>query len=154
MFLSNRNGNSIMTLFHQSLGALILAVLSLPAHAVYVAVHNQGHYSVRFEVNGRDSGFFETGLSRVMENASGAIRIYFNVGDLTCVTSQVVALEKWDLQVGKNNVDIFFQGNEFNPRLKLNGFDPVDFLNLLINLNDEYHLGGRGRCDWVKNSIP
>lgn len=163
MFLSNRNGNSIMALFHQSLGALILAVLSLPAHAVYVAVHNQGHYSVRFEVNGRDSGFFEVGQSRIVENASGTIRLVWRPSRVleitgcpaTTVTVHGIEIgqglftsKKFELRVGNNNVDIVFHGDTFNPVLRLNGFDPVDVLGFdlvndipvaySVNFNGEY----------------
>ncbi|TAN67452.1 MAG: hypothetical protein EPN17_11055 [Methylobacter sp.] len=150
-----------MTLFNKSLGALVLAALSLPANAVNVTVHNQGHYWVSFEVNGRHSDALSIGQSRTMENASGTIRIFSYAGYNSCVTTRVFTPEvdmTWDLQVGKNDVEIFFQGNEFNPRLKLNGFDPVNYFSWSINLNDEYSFAPHGTykktCEWVKNSFP
>jgi len=152
-----------MTLFNKSLGILILAALALPTNAVNVTVHNQAHYSVRFEVNGRDSGFFDVGQSRTVENASGTIRLVWRPSRMleitgcpaTTVTVHGIEIGqglftdgKFELRVGNNNVDIVFHGDIINPVLRLNGFDPVDVLGFdlvndipiayPVNFNGEY----------------
>ncbi|MDO9105452.1 MAG: hypothetical protein Q7U57_10875 [Methylovulum sp.] len=137
-----------MTLFNKSLGALVLAALSLPANAVNVTVHNQAHYLVSFEVNGRHSGNFSIGQSRTMDNASGTIRINWLVnGFIWCSTTEV-SVQKVELQVGEQNVEIFFQGDVFTPHLRLRGFDIARYFGGSINLNHDYGIHEPFGCDW------
>jgi len=151
-----------MTLFNKSLGAFILAALTLPANAVNVTVHNQGHYLVSFEVNDRHSGNFGVGQSRTMENASGTIRInWLPYGFSWCSTTEMTTPKigkRWALQVGKNDVEIFFQGDIFAPHLRLNGFDPINYsddrADWSINLNDDYQIRDYVFCEWRKLHFP
>ena len=112
--------------------ALCVATISLPAGAVNVTVHNQGHYFVSFEVNGRHSGNFGVGQSRTIDNASGTIRLNWLPGFTWCSTTSIAvpnsnftSLEGIQLLVGQSDIDITFKGDIFSPEMLLSGFDKV-----------------------------
>ncbi|MDO9105450.1 MAG: hypothetical protein Q7U57_10865 [Methylovulum sp.] len=142
--------------------ALCVAAISLPAGAVKVTVHNQGHYFVSFEVNGRHSGNFGVGQSRTMENASGKIRLNWLPGFTWCSNTAVyfpnsnfTYLEGIELLVGQSDIYITFENDIFSPEMLLRGFDKVRRITgydkdgfpkyIDIDLNRTY---SQGVCTW------